>query len=627
MRKYSAIGVLLIFVFAGQGPACSAPPAWQPLAGPWESVRVLKYNPGDEAPPASAGWEPYELRAHVGRKSAGDYFWLRIELPPRPPGPVAVYFHDVNALIFARFNGQVVHRARDRASPGELSENISFDSGAMKAGSADGNRISRIEATGAWPVIRLDSALADPQSPNLLELFCYEPGGEPEGIMGGVYYGAPQDLQSRFLLGDLDALLFGVLFALAGLVLFGIGVARPEQRIIFAMGFFMTAAGLFCLSVSDVLAAIIGESLSFRRLETVTEAAFVTGIALVLDQLFGPGPLKIIRRCWQAFAVLTVLRCFVDLDGGFAMYVVLLAVVLLILVHVIHHTARGDIDARIFLIGFLLLGAASVNDLLKSLRILVDTIYISTWGFAAFGAAQIVILIRRFFRSQQELEDRAIELTRLNRAYERFVPRKFLEELGRANIVDVALGDQIEKTMTVLFSDIRDFAALSEGMSPRENFAFINDYLKKAGPVIRGHGGFIDKYIGDSIMALFPGEPDAALDAARELYTMLDDFNRERESVGRPPIGIGVGIHTGLLMLGTVGEVERMDGTVISDAVNLAARLEGQTRVLGADIIVSAATRDALIRPERYALEYLETVRVKGKSLEVPVYSLSRSEA
>jgi class 3 adenylate cyclase len=97
-----------------------------------------------------------------------------------------------------------------------------------------------------------------------------------------------------------------------------------------------------------------------------------------------------------------------------------------------------------------------------------------------------------------------IELSKINVAYGRFVPHEFLRFLGHKSIVDVHLGDQVQKEMSILFADIRNFTTLSEGMSPKENFDFLNSYLKRVGPVIRNHNGFIDKYIGDAVMALFP---------------------------------------------------------------------------------------------------------------------------
>jgi two-component system sensor histidine kinase ChiS len=176
--------------------------------------------------------------------------------------------------------------------------------------------------------------------------------------------------------------------------------------------------------------------------------------------------------------------------------------------------------------------------------------------------------------------------------------------------------------MTVLFADIRSFTSISERMSPKDNFDFINAYLSRVSPVIRHYHGFIDKYIGDAVMALFPETADDAVQAAIEMQTQVSLYNEERQKQGEVPIAIGIGLHTGNLMLGTVGESERMETTVIADAVNLASRLEGLTKVYGADILISQETLYRLENPEDYHYRYLDRVTVKGKSQAVAIFEV-----
>ena len=208
----------------------------------------------------------------------------------------------------------------------------------------------------------------------------------------------------------------------------------------------------------------------------------------------------------------------------------------------------------------------------------------------------------------------------LVRAYERFVPREFLSFLEKDSIIDVELGDQVEQEMTVLFTDIRSFTSLSERMTPQENFRFINAYLSAMEPVIHRHGGFIDKYIGDAIMALFPGSADDAVRGAVAMVQELARFNEERQRAGAEPIRIGIGLNTGMLMLGTVGGQQRMDGTVISDAVNLASRIEGLTKTFGTSILLSDSTRSRLPEATARDTRAIGRVRVKGKSRPVELF-------
>jgi len=210
----------------------------------------------------------------------------------------------------------------------------------------------------------------------------------------------------------------------------------------------------------------------------------------------------------------------------------------------------------------------------------------------------------------------------LNKAYFRFVPRQFLQFLDKQSIVEVELGDQVQKEMSVLFADIRDFTSMSENMTPAENFKFINSYLSRMEPAINENHGFVDKYIGDGIMALFGSGADDAVKAGLAMLHRLAEYNQCREEKGYPLIRIGIGINTGSLMLGTVGGRSRMDGTVISDTVNLASRIEGITKNYGVSLLISNQTFEQLQDANQYAFRMIGQVKVKGKSAAVTVYEV-----
>ena len=219
-----------------------------------------------------------------------------------------------------------------------------------------------------------------------------------------------------------------------------------------------------------------------------------------------------------------------------------------------------------------------------------------------------------------------IRLAKLSAAYARFVPHDFISLLEKPSIIEVKLGENQERDMTVLFADIRSFTALSENMTPPENFAFINTYLGKISPAIRRNNGFIDKYIGDAVMALFPRSPSDGVRAAIDMQKEVNIYNQQRQKNGLFPIAIGIGLHAGNLMLGTIGERERMESTVIADAVNLASRLEGLTKVYGAGIIVSGAIIDRLDDPKKYNYRFVDRVTVKGKRNAVSVFEVYDTE-
>ncbi|MDM8566977.1 ABC transporter substrate binding protein, partial [Candidatus Halobeggiatoa sp. HSG11] len=243
----------------------------------------------------------------------------------------------------------------------------------------------------------------------------------------------------------------------------------------------------------------------------------------------------------------------------------------------------------------------------------------------------LVINIFKRIRAEKERQKTYEQLAKTNQAYSRFVPHNFLEFLGRKSIIDVKLGDQTQAELTILFSDIRSFTTLSENMTLVETFCFINDYLKKLGPIVRNCNGFVDKYIGDAIMALFSKSPADAIRAGILMQKAMLEFNSERMNKAKKFrdktefIVTGIGIHTGSLMLGMIGETERMEGTVISDAVNLASRLEGLTKIFGAGIAVSCSTlRSALeIIPENEInYRFLGSIVVKGKTNTINVFEV-----
>ncbi|MBG0783122.1 MAG: hypothetical protein H0S84_12705 [Bacteroidales bacterium] len=231
-------------------------------------------------------------------------------------------------------------------------------------------------------------------------------------------------------------------------------------------------------------------------------------------------------------------------------------------------------------------------------------------------------LARGYNEMASRINNNIKQLQQTTKANQRFVPAPFLHFLGKKSITEVQAGDQVQKTMTVMFVDIKSFTSLSEQMSPKENFDFLNAYLQHMEPIIHKHKGFIDKFIGDSIMALFEVCPEHAIDAAREMQTCLKTFNLQLIDQGKQPIETGTGIHTGSLILGMVGGKGRIEGTVISDAVNLANRLEGLTRVFGEKIIISETTYNFLENKNKYHITYLDEVTVKGRLKTVKIYAV-----
>lgn len=230
-----------------------------------------------------------------------------------------------------------------------------------------------------------------------------------------------------------------------------------------------------------------------------------------------------------------------------------------------------------------------------------------TLGLQSSLAIESSLLYEKNLRAIQEREE---ALRRIYEVANKFVPYEFIRSLGHEVITDVHLGDQVEKIVTVLFSDIREYTALAEQMTPGENFRFVCTFNEMVGPIIRQHRGFINQYLGDAIMAIFPGSPTDALAAAIAMQQAVRQLN------GLHPhrhIQIGVGMHTGPLIMGITGDRDRMDAATISDTVNTASRIESLTKYYKADILISGATLQGLHDPEAFHLRNLGRVQVKGK--------------
>lgn len=224
---------------------------------------------------------------------------------------------------------------------------------------------------------------------------------------------------------------------------------------------------------------------------------------------------------------------------------------------------------------------------------------------------------------EQRVAERTQELQELTSAYEKFVPREFLTYLHKKSIAELMLGNQVQREMTILFADIQGFTSISEEMEPQQNMDFINAYLSLVSPIIREHHGFIDKFLGDGIMALFPEKAEDAVNAAIAIQNTLHEFNHHSPY---PEIHSGVGIHTGSVMVGIIGESERMQTTVISDAVNLTARIESLTRHYDAHILISTNAMMALTDTMAFQMRCVDNVRVKGHREPVLVYEVFDSD-
>jgi len=254
-----------------------------------------------------------------------------------------------------------------------------------------------------------------------------------------------------------------------------------------------------------------------------------------------------------------------------------------------------------------------------------------------FEAAELLARIGTHLslaRLQQELqahnallEERVTERTRAlmetNTALSRFVPAAFLRSLGHSDILGAQLGDHVHRQYTVMFSDIRGYTALAEALGPEAIFGLLKDYSSRMGPIITAHGGYVCHYLGDGLLAIFPTAEGAAA-AAIAQQLALDALNSERAAEGAATIRVGIGLNTGILTLGVLGDGQRLDVSIIGDAVNLAARVEGLTKNYGVRVAISDTTRAGLDADAR--LRLLDRVLVQGKREPTVIYELLEAD-
>ncbi|MFM9946097.1 MAG: adenylate/guanylate cyclase domain-containing protein [Bacteroidia bacterium] len=302
-------------------------------------------------------------------------------------------------------------------------------------------------------------------------------------------------------------------------------------------------------------------------------------------------------------------------------HVILLIYSVLVIIGSVRALINKEEGIIIIFIGLLIFITMLVNDVLHVQNIINTDNYL-IYGILGFIICQALFLALKSARSNTKIFNLSENLAKLNQSLEYFVPSDFLKLLNKKNITEVGLGNSVEKEMTIMFSDIRAFTSISEKLSPKESFGFINEYFKSMAPIIRNHHGFIDKYLGDGIMALFPRSADDALLAGKAMMEELTKFNAENVKAHKPEIAIGIGLHTGSCILGTVGEPKRMDTTVIADAVNLAARIEALTKFYKTPFIISEETHNQIGSELRTHMRFIGEAKVKGKSITTELYKV-----
>jgi adenylate cyclase len=228
------------------------------------------------------------------------------------------------------------------------------------------------------------------------------------------------------------------------------------------------------------------------------------------------------------------------------------------------------------------------------------------------------------FENHWEIESKTQLIKEDKEAFFRFVPEKFLTWMGEQSQDYQHLSSGLHSTvdLAVMFLDIRSFTTLCELMENDDIFAFLEDLFTGFGQEIYEHEGLIEKYMGDAILALF-NSSERAVNAARGIQKQLIKLNEIRNQQGKVQIKVGIGIHSGEVIIGTLGDEYRLQTTVLGDCVNIAARLEELTKEHGTGILISERVRQSLKDPESF--ENVGSLTLRGRFSTLKVYSDSES--
>ncbi len=424
----------------------------------------------------------------------------------------------------------------------------------------------------------------------------------------------------------LEMFLFGCLFIMA-LYHFGLFVLRSKDATTLFFGLMCAVIGVRSLLTGEVLINHIFPEMEWhlaRKIEYLL--TFVSPMIYVTfcRKLYPSEWNKWIYRMIEGFGLLLCLfviftptTIFTNSSYVFTGYAWIVGI---ITITVFIRALRKKMDgAGIFLATTLFFLLTIVNDTLNQMELVHTGLYLS-FGLLIVTFAQSFSLSSRFSNAFFSAENYA-------NTFKKFVPTQFLSRIAKDGIHSIKPGNAERDEVTVLFSDIRGFTSIAESMSPEDVFSMLNKYLSYVEPPIGANNGFIDKYMGDGIMALFEKSETTrsakfAIDAALQMQEALIEYNRHRAIDGKSPLAMGIGLHLGQVIIGTIGANDRMDSTAIGDAVNLASRIEGMTKMYGVSILTSLDTLRALEDSSVYKTRFVDNVTAKGKHEPVQIWQV-----
>jgi len=222
--------------------------------------------------------------------------------------------------------------------------------------------------------------------------------------------------------------------------------------------------------------------------------------------------------------------------------------------------------------------------------------------FKVGGGKQFKEIENSLNKINYNYKEKENKIRQTNLETQKFIPKQFFKFLGKSNIAELELGNQVKKNATTLFCDLKSATNISRTLSLEANFNYINSYLKVVAPLIRRFGGFIDKYLGDGVLAVF-SKPQDAIECAHSILRAIDVKNKSQKDL--PAIDARLSINTGEIIFGIVGDEERKSPTIISDVVNLASKMVEINLYIGTKLLISKQALNEL--PQNFDFDYRYT--------------------
>ena len=334
---------------------------------------------------------------------------------------------------------------------------------------------------------------------------------------------------------------------------------------------------------------------------------------------------------WGIISICIVILIFICIASTSLVSYYLAAQQTIIIIAVIYNTAiiiHACIKRKRYAIWGAVIGAIltsfAIHDILVSQWIIHGKFLLKEGAVIAIIIA-VIMSIDSYTSSIYRIEWLVGEQRKIQSALRRFFPNQLLLYLQKNNITEINTGDASELTMTVLSIDIRSFTGMAEQLEPDEVFILLNKYFALVAPIIRKHGGVIMKFLGDGFTALFAENPDAAVSCGIEIQKKLQE--KEIHVRDMPPIRVGIGIDTGKILLGVIGNDERLDSIVISNTYSSAEKLQTATKVYSNTIIISDSIRNSLMHPENFHIRRIQETITIGETVQTAFYEVYDCDA